>query len=83
MAKKTTKIWAVDPSTDKKTLMASFEVDGGKVNADIKHDEIKERAKDGYHTDDGRLTLEKNGPEFVELLAANYSTSSFVLVTID
>lgn len=84
MAKKTYKFWAVNPQdpNDRK-LMASFEVDGKKVEANVKDIMIQERVDDGFHTDNGRLTLEGNGPKFVELLAANYATSSFVQVVID
>ena len=83
MAKKTYKFWAVSPQdpSDRK-LMAEFEVDGKKVEANVKDSMIQERVDEGFHTDDGQLTMESDGPAFVELLAANYATSSFVRVEI-
>lgn len=84
MAKNTYKFWAVSPQdpSDRK-LMAEFEVDGKKVKANVKDSMIQKRVEEGFHTCDGQLTMESDGPEFVELLAANYATSSFVIVEID
>ena len=82
--KKTYKLWAVNPQdpNDRK-LMASFEVDGKRVEAKVKDSLIQQRLDRGFHTDNGQLTMESDGPKFVELLAANYATSSFVRVEID
>jgi len=84
MAKKTTKFWALNPQNlEDKKLLASFEVNGDKVKSDLRSAEFKDLAKRGLHTRQGKLTLEENGPEFVELLAANYGMSSFIEVEID
>jgi len=71
-------IWSIDPGDDNyKELMASFEVGAdGKVTADIQDDEIKDLAKKGL----GRLTLKKDGEEFVKELAGSYVMSTFVSV---
>jgi len=84
MAKKTTKFYAVKPSNpDEKKLLASFEIDGNKVTADIKDEELQDRADNGFFIEGKKLTLESDGPKFVKLLEDNYARSSFIFVETD
>ena len=85
MAKKTTKFWAVNPGNpNNKKLLATFVVKDGKVtDSQMESTSVEKRAKEGFYIKGEHVTLKSDAVQFVELLEANYSMSSFVEVDID